>query len=298
MSAPTVSEALPAYLSWARANLAASTVYAYTLYLSQFAAVFGELPLDQLTPAAVRTWSTRWHPLQAVQRFASWATFDARLIREHPLARLRLPARSGRSRTLRRRELAHLLRGSSRRFRSFLLAMRETLARPQEIRSVRWGDVRGPGGQPADVAQVVAGDAYFAVRAYKGKSRRKTPAAFRVVPISRRLGRLLARLAAAELVAGDVVFRNSRGRPWSANAVRCAMRRLRLRVGLGDDVAGEKVVAYSVRHTQATELVRRGVRDQLLAEVMGHTSPRMTARYVHLVPEDLAGAIRRLERRK
>jgi len=297
MSVPTVAQALPAFVRWAQANLATSTVYAYQRYVTQFVVDVGDMPLDQLTPSVVKTWSQRWHPLQAMQRFASWATFEARLISTNPLARLQLPATFGRTRVLSEPQLASLLRASSLPFRQLLLALRETIGRPQELRGVRWHEVRQVGGVEADLSSLPTGQCYIACRTYKGKKRRRTPAAFRVIVISRRLGRLLVRLAQRGVEPGDCIFRNTRGRPWSANAVRCAMRRLRLRVGLGADLSGEKVVAYTLRHTQATLLVRRGVRDRLLAEVMGHTSPRMTQRYVHLVPEDLAGAIRKLERR-
>lgn len=297
MSCPTVAAALPSFLDWASANLAPSTVYTYKLYLLRFRDFAGLVELDRLTPAQVLTWSQKFHPVQAVQRFASWCCNDARLISANPLHRIRLPRQGCRSRTLSRHELLRIMRHAGGPFRRFLFALRETIARPQEIRGVRWPEIRTAGNQPAELVDLVAGRAFFFVKKYKGKSRRKTPAAFRVIPIGPRLGRLLARLAAGGADLGGPVFTNSRGRSWSSNAVRLQVSRLRDRLGIVEDFAGERVVAYTVRHTQATAAVRAGVRDFTLAELMGHSSPRMTARYVHLSPEHLSQAIRQATRR-
>jgi integrase/recombinase XerD len=66
------------------------------------------------------------------------------------------------------------------------------------------------------------------------------------------------------------------------------MRRLRRRIDLADDV-----VPYTLRHTAATRATVAGVRDKLLAELLGHTSTRTTARYQHPNVEDLCAAAER-----
>ena len=63
------------------------------------------------------------------------------------------------------------------------------------------------------------------------------------------------------------------------------MRRLRERVGL-EPKAGENLVLYSSRHTFATERVGR-VTDIELAELLGHSDPSMTKKYVHINLERL-----------
>jgi site-specific recombinase XerD len=74
--------------------------------------------------------------------------------------------------------------------------------------------------------------------------------------------------------------------------------RLRDKVGLGPDENGEQVVAYTMRHTSATRASARGVRDRVLAELMGHTSTTTTQRYQHLQADHLAEAIKRVNGRK
>jgi len=78
-------------------------------------------------------------------------------------------------------------------------------------------------------------------------------------------GRLLLRLAIAGKEPGATIFVNRLGRPWTWNAVRCRFRRLRVRAGVAVDVNGENAVAYSVRHTSATDAVGAGVKGLVLA---------------------------------
>ena len=111
--------------------------------------------------------------------------------------------------------------------------------------------------------------------------------------------RLLTRLARKRQPSPDnFIFLNNDGKPWTANAVRWRMKRLRQKVGLGVDENGEQVVAYTMRHTSATRASARGVRDKVLAELMGHTNTSTTQRYQHLQADHLAEAIRRANGRR
>jgi integrase len=185
-----------------------------------------------------------------------------------------------------------LLRVNSRaNFRHFLLALRETLARPQEIRSVKWEELWWP-GRGQDLQQALrAGVAVFVLHEYKARKRRADPNKPRVIPVSPRLGRLLVRLARGADKLQGPVFQNSVGRPWTNNAVRCRMRWLRKKMGLQRDPRGENIVAYTFRHTTATWAAAAGVRDRILAEILGHTSTRTTARYQHLEVQHLQDAL-------
>jgi integrase/recombinase XerD len=85
------------------------------------------------------------------------------------------------------------------------------------------------------------------------------------------------------------LFLNSRGAPWTSSALRIAVRRACRRLGL-DETHGEKIVAYTIRHTAATAATVAGVRDRHLADLMGHSTTRTTARYQHLDVEHLRKA--------
>jgi integrase len=226
-----------------------------------------------------------WHSIQAVQRLFNWAT-DAELLPRSPFRKVVLPDGGQRKRVLARAELVRLLRAARPAFRCFLLAMKHSLARPQEVRVLRW-------------PHLLPDWSAFVLTEFKGRRRRRDKDSVRTICIDARLKRLLQRLQ--QLIQPgpeDFVFLNSRGQPWSANAIRCYMRRLRARCGLVAGDGQEQVVAYTLRHTAATQATANGVRDRLLADLMGHTNTRTTARYQHLQAEHLADGIARATRRR
>lgn len=282
------------FLKWADANLAPRTVDVYRTYLDRFAKWAGDVPLATLSPALLTTWSRKFHPLQAVQRLTAWCHREERSIVSNPLERMRKAPTGQRRRVLTSAEGAAMLRGSDACFRRFLFALRESFARPQEIRAVRPIDVRQAGGIPADAAAIAGGRAFFLIDDGKGFNRRVDRSAERIIPISPRLGRLLLRLMRRRRSKNRPLFRNRLGRPWTANAVRCRLRRLRASLGFTADARGERVVAYSFRHTGATSAAAAGLRDWTLAAVLGHASTRTTARYVHLQAADVVDAMKRV----
>jgi integrase len=244
-------------------------------------ALGGQRPALGVLPHEVEMYKTGWHSVQAAQRLYNWGV-KMGLITESPIRSVPKPGLGQRERVLSPEEAARLLRGGDRDFRPFLLAMRHTIARPQEVRACQWKHLTY---DPVPM---------FVLREFKAKDRRKDRAAVRLIPLDDRVLRLLNRLARGRQPSPeDHVFLNADGRPWTANAVRCRMRRLRDKLGLGPDENGERVVAYTLRHTSATRASARGVRDRVLAELMGHTSTATTQRYQHLQADHLADAIRR-----
>lgn len=282
------------FLLWAGRNLAPSTVYGYRLYLQRFAAAVGNVAIESLSPAVLTTWSRKFHPLQAVQRLVAWCHKEERSIVSNPLEGMRKVSSGMRLRVLEPVEVCRMLRTTNRAFRPFLLALRESYARPQEIRKVRPIDIRRAGGSGASAAELLAGRAFFQLENGKGFERRRDQSSTRIIPISPRLGRLLNRLMVRGAAYDEPIFRNSRGRSWSANAVRCRLRRLRDRAGFAADRRGERIVAYTLRHTGATNAARAGLRDWTLAAVLGHASTRTTARYVHLQAADVTEGMRKV----
>lgn len=55
-----------------------------------------------------------------------------------------------------------------------------------------------------------------------------------------------------------------------------------------------KLNFHSLRHTFASWLVQRGVSIYVVSKAMGHSNIAMTARYSHLQPDDLLGAVNKL----
>lgn len=295
MARITVAGAARLFLKAVAGDVAPATLALYRLYVDRFVRRYGRRQMQSITPAMVRAWGITYHPVQAVQRLFSWSLQDARLIRVNPLKGMRKMPRGRRLRVLTLAEQVRLRRFAVPPFREFVVGLEESFARPHELRHAEWPAVRVAGLQPAEDDDLTAGRAFFFFDRFKADWRRRDATAVRVIPISRRLGRLLVRLRHRTPESHGHIFVNSRRAPWTVNAVRCAFRRLRDLAGLGVDHRGEHVVAYSLRHTGATAAVVAGVPIADLAQAMGHSDIRMTNRYVHLSPAFLRTVVERME---
>ncbi len=285
-----VSAAVVQFLDAVRPDISPATWELYRHYLSRFANSAGGIPLGAMTPARVFAWSRAYHPVSCVRRLFAWATVEARLVAANPIAGIKCRRNGHRRRILSRQERVKLLRASRPAFRLFMVAMIETIGRPREIRELRWGELHVSGSPAWTAADVVAGRAFFRLDRFKGQRARRDQQAVRTIPVSPRLGRLLVRLWGGGRPADSFVLAGERGRPWTCNAVRCQFRRVRQRANVAADLGGENVVAYSLRHTGATDAVGAGIKGFTLAELMGHSDIRMTQRYVHLRPDHLIAA--------
>jgi integrase len=282
----TTSEAIRLYGEWAGLQvqsgaMAPGTRAYYLRHHKNFDKNFGERQLQSIRPIDLMLWGTSWHRVQAVKRLFKWSV-EAGIADNNPVAAVPKPPPGQRNRVLGRRDQSKALRTALRPFREFLMGMRGTMARPQEIRELKWDELH----------YNAVGAMYGVQHEFKGRRRRRNQLTRRIIPISPRLQRLIERIGRRPgRRVLPFIFLNSRRRPWSANAARLAMARLRRRVGL--DVAGdEKIVCYSWRHTAATAATMAGLRDKILAELMGHTSTRTTARYQHLDATELLDAYR------
>ncbi len=273
----TVSDLVDHYLTWLVREVRALRVEARTLeyygrQLKRFVAGLGDggsdRRLDSLIAFDLEKIKSGWHSVQAVQRLFNWGV-KVGLVEGNPFAGIERPQLGQRSRTLSRGEMCRLLYSVAKPFRLFLVAMRHTLARPQEIRQLRWADLNADGTA-------------FVLTKYKAKKRRKDKAPERLILLDAYMQGLIRALQANRRPAlHDPVFTNRVGEAWTANAVRCAMRTGRARAGLNQP-GMERVVAYTMRHTAATDATANNVRDRTLADLMGHASTKTTARYQHL----------------
>ena len=74
------------------------------------------------------------------------------------------------------------------------------------------------------------------------------------------------------------------------------MADLRVRCGLKADNGEEQIVCYHMRHAAATLATVNGIRDRVLADIMGHARTQTTARYQHVQPKDLVEAVKQATR--
>lgn len=261
-------------------RLAPATVAYYRRILRPLLELHGALDLGELRAWHLERVKKGWHSVQAPQRLLAWGRAQGWTDAD-PFRQVAKPAGFCRSRILAAHEDRLVRREGKAELRAVLLALALTLGRPQEVRALRWCDL-------------VAGERpYFRVQEPKAAARRRDGQRVRILPVVPRLARLLGRLARRRHKPTDAIFLNRRGRPWTGSALSLAVRRVRRRLGLGEDV-----VPYTWRHTGATAACVNGVRDRLLAELLGHTSTRTTARYQHPAVEDLLDAAERATARR
>jgi integrase len=166
------------------------------------------------------------------------------------------------------------------RFRQLLIFLRYTGARPGEASSLEWEDIN------LEKAVIVL---------HRHKTSRtqrvKKP---RVIPLHPVVLKLLIHIRRRG-EPGPLVFLNHRQTAWNRSNLSLRVRRARAAAG----VPGEAKL-YGLRHGFGTRSILNGVDLKTLAELMGHTTTRMTEHYVHLVGHQahLAAAMLRANGRR
>lgn len=218
-----------------------------------------------VTPSEVLAW-TRTHDwndssvrgaITTLKRVLNWAV-EERKLAASPLAGMKRPACGCREQLISAEEHKAMLAKSDRHFANFLRALRGTGARPGELRALTREMVkldRGVWELP------------------KHKTVRKTGKP-RVIYLSPAMIALTKELLAEMPPECKHVFRNRFNKPWTVNAVRLRMQRLRKFCKLPTGT-----IAYAYRHTFATEALDAGIAPQHVAKLLGHQNLEMLSRY-------------------
>jgi integrase len=241
----------------------------YRHYLKSFCKKNGSRRVAELRPLDAEVWleehawcdTTRNRAITCLKVALNWAV-KMGVLKENPLKNLEKPPMGRRERILspdERRELFAGVKGKA--FKLFLFALTSTGARPSEIRKVTAKEFVKPGLW------------VFPPKQHKTGKKTLKP---RVVYLTRPMIQLCERLA-KENPEGPL-FRNSRGKPWTGNAIRCRFRHLREKFPF---LAG--VTAYCYRHSFVTDGLEQGIPLATMAELAGHTTTRMLEQhYGHL----------------
>jgi integrase len=261
------------FLLWSQANQAPKTHRWYQDFLVDFLREAPIAYVADLKPIHVTEWvdsrqntwgdAARRGAITAVKRALNWAV-EQGILEANPVASLSRPPIPKRETLVSPEDHQRMLGATDEPFARVLTALWELGARPIEVRTVT----------AAEVAQ--AGDAWvFGPDHPANKTGKKTrrPRVIYLTPVMIELThRLLAERPEGHL------FRDRRGKPWTSNAIRCRMTRLRKKLGLP-----EGTVAYSYRHTAATEALEAGTDVATVAELLGHRDIKMVAEhYGHL----------------
>jgi integrase len=265
-----VASVCDAFLSWSKRSQSEETYRGYHFYIQAFCEACGYRSVAELKPYHVNRWlderkkwnvTTRYNAIRSVLRVFNWAREEG-LIAENPLHGMKRPKPNRRSRYLTDDEFAALMREAGPAFRQFLRAMDQTGARPSELRTARWDDWQGD---------------RLVLEQHKTAKKIGKP---RVIYLNSTMQKTLAEMKRDSRTSH--IFTNTRGRPWTRNALRLQVHRLRRKLKLADDVC-----LYLARHRFGTKAAIRGLNNSTIAELMGHTSTQMVDQvYIHLAGED------------
>jgi integrase len=265
--AATVSEVIRGFLQDAAGRVKPKTARWYRDWLEPFAAEYGSLPADELTPTLAEAYSRKpsWSSTSRADFLGTLASaFNwgerSRLVGRNPLLGLRKPPRMSRGAKalITPEEFDRLLRAATPRFRLVLRVLQGTGARPGEAASIT-----------AENFDAEAGVVRLAEHktAHLGKSR--------TVYLTAELVELLRQQR--ERYPTGALLRNRRGLPWTGWSLYKAMKATRERAGV------PQAICYAARHTFATDALANGVPDSLVAELVGHHGTASLHRnYSHL----------------
>jgi integrase len=307
----TVASVIDLYISHAGSSYSERSLYERKLILQSFAELHGWRKVNDrdclpyhITEwlAAHPEWKSDWTKASAVnviQRPFNWAV-DERLIPANPFrgkthrpGEPRRPLTNGEFQALLRAASVWLKRqrlknphpsdvmrrkrpSAGARFRHLLIFLRFTGARPGEASHVEWTDI--------DLEKAV-------IILYKHKTSRtqrdKKPRIIPLHPVVLKLLIYIRRLGQP----GQRVFLTHRKTPWNRSNLSLRVRRTRKVAGIPDDAK-----LYGLRHAFGTRAIVNHLDLKTLAELMGHTTTRMTEHYVHLAGQQthLAAAMLRV----
>ena len=255
---------LDKYLDWVQAHRSAATYRWYKDFLKVFSDEHPDLRSDDLKPFHVEEWASKGKSkrgkITAMKRALNWAE-EMGYIQRSPIARMSRPEVGSRTDTVTPDDVANLLSNiPDHNFRDLVEFSLEVGTRPQESKGLE--------GRHVDFQKSLC------VLHYREAKGKRKP---RVIYLTEKALAILSRLT-KEHPTGKL-FRNTRGDPWTANAVRCRFKRLEGKIG-------RRLTQYAFRHTWITDKLTAGVDSHIVAKLAGHSSTRELDRtYSHVVDD-------------
>ena len=249
-------------------RLAPDTLRNYRFYTQKLAEKWGFLRHTDFCVHHVDKWvdskpwnaTSEYNARRIAFRVFSWGV-ERGLLQKNPLKTMRRAKPDITRRCLTFEEWCSLLRGARRGVRVLLWSLMETGARPSELRNLTWDMVY---------------DDRCVLRNHKTAKKTGKP---RIIRLSDRMRRRLRQLK--QRSASPYVFTNTRGEPWTQNALRLQVDRIVKQQGLAKDVC-----VYMIRHTFATWSIMSGVDFATVSDLMGHGSTEMVIEvYGHLAEQ-------------
>ena len=260
---------LDKYLTWCEHNLAAATARKNRFHLKRFGAhIKPQLTATDVKPLHVQRWIDKQYrgksstykniAITAVKAAFNWAVEQGYL--DHsPVARMKKPRCASREFFLPAVDRLRVLNAArGQQFKELVAVMFASGARPQEMRVIAARHFE------PDLSRLV-----FLREESKGKQRR------RVIYLDDMSREIVERLVA--IYSRGPLFRNSRGHPWTADALSARFRRLKAKLGM------PQLCAYTLRHSYAYWQLTAGTDSYVVGKLLGHRDGRMLeTRYGHI----------------
>lgn len=252
------------FMAFSAQEHAKGTYEQYRIRLTDFCRKFGARNASDIRPSDITAWlaghptwsdATRRQAITYVKAMFSWLVKE-RLLAFNPIATVQRPRMPQRDAMITPEDQTRILESVTEPFRSYLLALVATGARPGEIAAIEARHIDWENG----------------VASLPGKTTRATGKPRRIYLPQRLLDQ--CRTLAEQYPTGPL-FRNSDGQPWTLNAIRCRMRRLPV-----------KAMAYGFRHTWITQALIKGVAPAAVAELAGHSDLKMISNHYSHVAEN------------
>lgn len=255
----TVYELSQSYLDWCQENRSAGTYSNHRLYLKSFIGAIGKtLKISALRKHHVLNWSkgvgvttSQNDAISVVQRMFNWAV-EHEYLHASPIPKIVKPKRKRREIVYTPEQWKIIQSYASPQLAALINFLWSTGCRPKEGRTVEARHVH-------DDLVIFPPD----------ESKGETDS--RVIFLTAEAKGIVA----PRLKEKGVLFKNTKGVPYTKDALVQAMIRISKK-------AGFRCIAYGARHSYATNALIRSVDTVSLSHLMGHRSTRMVSNYAHL----------------
>ncbi|HVX13863.1 MAG TPA: tyrosine-type recombinase/integrase [Pirellulales bacterium] len=266
------------FLDFTRENRAYKTYRGHLDFCQSFLKKWPQLSIDELSPDHVTAWlkgqttwnsTTKHHAIATLQRALNWAKKNKGL-KANPLAGMEKPTAKTRTEVVTEKEFKALLgQVKDKEFKDLLIFSYDCGCRPQEAK-----------GLEARHIELDKKRAVLPTQEAKGK---RTPRAI-YIPTPRAL-----KIVKERMKADGRLFLNTRGRPWTASAVKCRFAQLEKKLG-------KRFNQYALRHTWITQKLVNGVDSHVVAALAGHGDTKMIDRVYSKVAQDHEFMLRQAKR--
>lgn len=262
----SVAAIIDAFLEWTQKHRAKRTYEWYLQRCQWFTLAVPDLTADQLQPFHVHEWidsHSDWSDghkrgcIIAVQRPFRWAQ-KMGYIERNPIAHMEKPQAGRREQCVTEAEFKSIFElVADKPFQDVLETAWECGPRPQELLRV-------------EARHVDLENARWVFPQNEAKGKKKV----RVVYLTDRALEITRRLMLKH--PEGPLFRNTKGRPWTAYAVNCRFTKLKSKLGT-------KYCLYAFRHSFATRMLESGTDALTVSILLGHSDTTMLGKvYQHL----------------